>query len=271
MKLLRVSYLLGVQCRGLVGRCWWSLVALFIVGLLVFLTAVGWDGEFPTLFGERELNVGASSDRRIGIPLQLASYLSLAWAASLILYAVPVVLLPLASSYSLSHTSWLRGLPCSPREVAASRAARLFSAVALTSLLALLWVAAMVAWHQVPPRLLLTVVLGWSGHLLLSGGFLLAIGPYLAGGTQRAAVVVLAVLLPVVLWLPTFLAANRLSGQPWESWLPYACPLTENFSHAARHYVAAGAAGLVLTMWSILCSGGRIIREVAGIPHKVGA
>jgi hypothetical protein len=270
MKLARVKYLLPLQCRGLIGPGWWTLVVLFVIGLIVFTTGVGWDGEYPTFFGVREVNVGASSERNIGIPLQLASYLSLAWVAGLFVYAVPVVLFPLANSFSQTHTCWLRGLPCSPREVAAARGARLLVAISLTTLLGLVWVGSVIAWHQITPEKLLTVILGWSAHLLLSGGFLLAAGPYLAGLTERVAVVVAALFIPIVLWLPTFLIANRITGQPWESWLPYACPLTENFTYAVRHYAAAAFLGLALVGWSVIRSDGRIIRESSLIPETRG-
>ncbi len=268
MNLRRVRYLIPLQCRGLFGGCWWGMVGLFMIGLIVFSTSVGWDGKYPTLFGEPEVNVGASDDWRIGIPLQLASYQSFAWVIALFVYAVPAVLVPIVNSFSLTQTVWLRGLWCSPRDVAAARAVRLLMAVGLTAALGLVWVAAMVAWHQIPARLLLTVVLGWTAHLLLSGGVVLSIGRLLGNGTQRVTVAVLALLLPVILWLPTLLWANHLSEWVMESWLPYACPLTENLSHSTRHYGAAAGVGLFLTVWSVLQAGGRIVHPVGSFLHN---
>jgi hypothetical protein len=242
-----------------------------VVTAILFCYAVGWDGEYATFLGSRELNIGSSTNRETSVSQQLASYLSHAWLFSLVAYALPVVLVPLTCSFDLTQVCWLRGLHCTPREVAASRAARLIFAVSWTSLLAMLWIAIMVVRHDVQPAKLLIVTLGWASHLLLSGGCVLALGPTLNGVAQRFTFTFLALLLPIVCWLTTFLFANNLTGFSWASWLPYACPYTENFEHVIRHNSAAAASGLALMAFSIGRARGQVIDRVSVVTLPGGS
>lgn len=267
MNVRRVRYLIPLQCRGLAGGYWRSMMGIFLAGLVIFSTGVGWDGKYPTLYGQPELNLPGTGSACVGIPLQLASYESFAWVVGLFGFAVPAVLLPLVNSFSLTQTVWLRGLPCTPREVAAARAIRLLAAVAMTSLPALAWAGVMGMRHEVPIKLLLTVTLGWSGHILLAGGLVLAIGRALTENTQRVVIAFLAVMLPIVLGVMCFLWAHLLEGKPGASWLPYACPLTQGLPWAARHYASAALLGLALTAWSILAADGRVIDPPESIPE----
>jgi hypothetical protein len=255
----RLRYVLPLQCRGLLGRAWWAVVGLMTGAAVLCAAGVGWDGEYPTLFGAREAGGGPSSDRADRLAMQIAAYMSTAWLAGLFAYALPAVCLPLAASFGPTQVCWLRGLACTPREVAVGRAARLLAAVALTSLHAVIGVVVQVIRHDLYPQRLLTVALGWAAHLLLSGGLVLAAGPWLSGAGHRLSVTVLAVFLPVACWLATFLCAGRLGEAAWVGWVPYACPYTENLGQAARHYAAAAAVGLALAGWSVAGAGGRVV------------
>lgn len=269
MNYRRIRYLIPLQCRGIVGLYWNVIIGTFLAGLLVFSTGVGWDGEYPTLFGQRELNLPGTGSASVGIPIQLASYGSIAWVIGLFSFAVPAVLMPLVNSFSLTQTVWMRGLSCTPREVAAARATRLMAAVTMTSLPALIWASAMGVRHEVPIRLLLTVTLGWTGHILLAGGLVLHMGRTLTESTQRVVIAFLALMLPVVLGVMCFLWGHLLEGKTGASWLPYACPMTHSMPAAAQHYASAALLGIALTAWSIIVADGRVIEPPKSITDSL--
>ena len=259
MNYRRIRLLTPLLCRDLVGPYWRITASIYLIGVIVFSVGVGWDGGYPTLFGQRELNLGGTGTAQIGIPLQLAFYESFAWIAALFVFALPAVLLPLANSFSLTHTVWLRGLPCTPREVAAARALRLFGAVMATTLPALAWSCMMGLRHDIPIGLLLTVVLGWVGHTMLSGGIVLVMGPTLTENTQRVVIAMLALMLPVMLAVMCFLWSPLLEKSSVASWFPYACPLTQSLPWSLRHYISAIVFGFLLTVVSVFAAEGRFI------------
>lgn len=259
----RVMYLLPVHCHG-ATRGLWVLLVLFACGVGPLTLGVGWDGAYVRVFGVTEDGFGAVPDRETGVRLVVTNYYSWAWVVACLVYALPGGLLPMAAAYSPTHTLWLRGLPCRPREVAVARAARLVAVVGLTAVPSLVWVAVMAAYHGLDPGALLVVVLGWVAHLVLAGGLVLAVGPWPAAGVERAACAFAALLLPPVLFLSYLGLAHRLGDGPWEAWYPYAAPLTHNFAGAWKHYASAAAVGCGLVLWSCLGARGRLVGPVSG-------
>ncbi|NBO91769.1 MAG: hypothetical protein EBV06_05590 [Planctomycetia bacterium] len=259
MSLYRVGILTAVLCRGL-GRQLFFIFLLFVVGVTVLTLAVGWNGQTVTLFGIPEEGYGELPSREAGMPVVLATYFGAAWAIGLLIYVLPTVLLPLASSYSLTHLLWLRSLHFTPREVAAARVVRVLIALVITTGLAVVWVAVMAVYHEIGVRVLLYAVTGWSAHLLLASGLLLAIGPHLQGTLERATAAMAGILLPIAMFAAAYIGSHRTAETVWGPWVPYTCPLTHLFPDAERHYAAAAVGGVLLLFWSIIAARGRIVR-----------
>jgi len=261
MDLRRIRALMRVHCFG-IARGSAILLTLFFLGIVVMTLGLRWDGTHVRVFGVVQDGFGESPDRETALTRLLTEFYAWAWLIVGLSYVLPAVLLPLANGFSLTHTLWLRLLPCHPREVAIARAARVMTAVGMTTGLSLMWVSACVVYHSVSIAPLLTSIFGWVAHVVMAGGIVLIAGPWLDTATSRAAAAFAAFLAPLVCFLGYLAFAHRL-GEGWQDWVPYTAPFTHNFAGVLKHYVSTAAVGGALLIWSCVGVRGRIVRPTS--------
>lgn len=259
MRLRRVAVLNSIRCSGLITEGLALVGLLFFLGVATLTLGVGWDGRRISFLTVPLDGYGVGGGREETISFLLVENYSWAWLIVGMAYVLPTLLLPLASSYSLSETMWLRLLPCEPREVALARVCRVAAVSGVSTLLSLVWVAVCVVYHKLPAGPLLTAVLGFQAHLLWSSGLVAVSGNWLRTGTDRAVVAIGAMLLPLIAFM-IFLAAGRRLPATYKAWIPYAAPFTHTFGRATTNFAMGAAIGLALILWSVVGARGRLVR-----------
>jgi hypothetical protein len=264
--LRRLVALAAVEAHGAgrnLGGCALVLV-LLVLGLA--LPAREADGTLA-LWGVALEGYGVEG---VGGPLRafLRECLSWWWLVAAVGYVLPVLLLPLAGSFAPSQVLWLRLTPCSPRDVALARAARLGLGLFALAALGLPAAAAMTLWHGVPLAAVLDVAAGLPAHALLAGGVVLAAGPALKTPAGRALAAFVGFLAPLFAFLVYAALGPRLPAglRPW--W-PYAVPFVPAWGEPARHVLAAAGLGAGLVVLAVLRQPGRC--ESPFLPHEESA
>jgi len=120
-----------VHCFG-IGRGSGILLTLFFLGIVVMTLGLHWDGTQVCSSGLCRTAFGESPDREAALTRLLTEFYAWAWLIVGLSYCChrPAAV---ANGFSLTHTLWLRLLPCHPREVAIARAARVMTAVGMTT------------------------------------------------------------------------------------------------------------------------------------------
>jgi len=231
-----------------------------MAGLALELGGVGWDGQRATVAGMPADGFGVGGDRTATLVLLLGEMFSWAWTIGCVAFLLPAALLPLASSFGVSHTLWLRLTPCSPRELSAARAGRLLATVVAAGVVGGGWAWAAAAWHGLPWRGMLVPPLGALAHLLLAGAVVLLVGPRARSAVGRALTAFVGLLTPVVLFLVVALTGGR-GAEPaaWRLWWPYAAPFTPALGDQLRHFGSAALLGLSLIGLSLVIPCGRVV------------
>ncbi len=248
-RLRRLAAVAAVETHGAgrhLGAC-----ALLVLGLALPAREV--DGAL-LLWGVVVEGYGALAGGPL--PAFLRECLSWWWLIAAVGYVLPVLLLPLAASFAPSQVLWLRLTPCSPRDVALARTARLGIAVASLGALGLPAAVACARWHGVPVAAVLDVAAGLLAHALLAGGVVLIAGPALYAPAGRALAAFVGFLMPLFLFLAYAALGARLPAG-LRSWWPYAVPFVPAWGEPAGHVLVAAGLGAALVVLAVLRQPGR--------------
>jgi len=255
----RLAALVMVFGNGAGRRLGWVL-GLWLIGLVLLTIGVSWDQTTSTvmLCGSPLPGFGSGREREPTVELLLSEFFSWGWLLIVGVYVLPSVLLPLADSFSVSATLWVRLTPAAPREVAVARLARVLGPVFLLAVLGTTWALLCAAYHDLPPWGLLAQASGLPVHLLCSAGAVAFLGGGQRTDLGRSLLGFLALLLPVALFLLYVTVAFRLETA-WKPWWPYACPFVGSVGEQGRHFACAAALGCLLLVLSIVFRTGRVV------------
>lgn len=169
---------------------------------------------------------------------------SWAWACIMLIILTKKVFHPLAHSFSISQTLWLRLLPTNASVLAWGR----FLFVLLTALglgaLTLLWACSYAYWHKLAVGDLLLPALGLTGYVLFSGSLILHLSAnHRAHPAQRMAILFFCFFAPIII----FGASRGLAGL-LQGYCPYSLPfIAEQMGNRAwRPFLTTATLGAAL-------------------------
>ncbi len=262
--LLRRRWVLArFQARGLWRPVPW-LAAVLLAGTCLLTLCARWNTDVLVFLGVSLDQFGRGEARESVLLRFLGEFGSWAWIFVLGgAYMLPVVLLPLAMSYSVSSVLWLRLSPCSSRDLALARVARLLLGLVVVVGLSIppAWICAW--YHGVPALPLMRQVGGMASHLVWSGGLVLALSGWIRGEVARLLTAFFAFLVPMLSY-GLYLALHVNLSDDNATWWPYTFPFLHDAGNQGKHYLASLAVGGGLVILSILTDSGRLLERTPG-------
>lgn len=236
--------------RQLSSPALWS---FFLMGI-AFTFAVKWNDEASTLeFAGLNLGMGGSNGRFWSLKYAFYDLFIAGWIV-VVFFVFNKVLMPVTTSYMVSQSLWLRLASTNNTTLVISRIFQVFSATGLVFFISLIWVLAYSFRHQIGFHELVAAVYGASGYVLLSGGIIILLsGKPTTGIERRYAFVVLAMSIPVLLYL---IGKNANVIRRFDGFFPYALPLglKDTTFESVRAYKTAGMIGAIFMAVSLLKS-----------------
>lgn len=256
-KAKRIRILGALYADGVWRNTAWVCV-LWAIGLLLVTVFTRWNGESLVFCGVQHDSPLYSGNRVSALYVLIGEMFSWAWLLSSLLYVLPSVLLPLATSHSTSHILWVRLTPATSGELAVARLDRVVRAVILLWSISTMWVVTCCIYHSLPfgPGLILT--LGFAAHVVLSAGIVL-VGCLGASSDKPRDVTELVALLVPPLSCVAFLAFPQAFMDEWTKWWPYACPFAYPLNHNANHFLASFILGVLLIIVYIFFRRGQMV------------
>jgi hypothetical protein len=252
----RVFLLARVFTHGLFQGAWW-LVVTWIVAVVLFTWFVTWDGRIVVWCGIPQEPLAGAGSQEAMTRLLLSEYFCWGWVFVSLAFCLPNVLLPLATSHSISQVLWLRLTPTTPREMAVARICRLLLAASFLGLLGSSWGVICAIYHSVSPVRMLLLVSGFLTHLLVSGGLVLFFSQWARSDKARIVCVFVSFVLPCLSCLGYF-AFQRQAGV-WGEWWPYATPFTYVLGKDDKHLISCALLGLLLIIAYIAMQRGQAV------------
>lgn len=198
--------------------------ALWIIFTIGFLLLIGseWDIDSQKL-KVLGLTIDGFGIGQTQSDIMLAHFydvISTIWLFIIITFGFQKVLLPMSKSFSVSQTLWLRLTPISSVELAISRIIVILSGTILITILSS--ILAMLYWlmHGNQATQLFLPIIGFTGHLLISGGLIVSCNPGLTTSLSfRTMLAVLFAGLPMLSYILFHNIADNLNG-----FFPYTAP-----------------------------------------------
>jgi hypothetical protein len=217
---------------------------VYLLGVSFSLFPVSWNGTEVTFFGfPLELYGNTREDSLLAL---LKEFCSWAWIFTGIFYLLPNLLQRLSESLSINNILWLRFAPCSPSEVATSRALWVMIWAFAAGVLGMVWSLICAYFHQVSFEELLINVVGLVSHIILAGGLVLVLDLGSSTGTlERNQVSFLALISPMILIL-FYWGINKVLDERYMKFFPYAVPFSSGLTDVLRHFGATALIGFCL-------------------------
>lgn len=252
----RVFLLAKIYTHGLFSGARW-VVVMWIITTVLFTWFVTWDGRVVVLCGIPQEPLAGAGSQEAMTRLLLSEGFCWGWVVVSIFYCLPNVLLPLASSHSISQVLWLRLTPTMPMEMAVGRVCRLMLASSFLGLLGGSWGVICTIYHSVSPSSVLLLMSGFLTHLLVSSGLVLLFSQWARSDKARIVCVFISFVLPCLSCLGYF-AFQRQGGSLGE-WWPYATPFTYVFGKDDKHLISCAMLGLLLIIAYITTQRGQTV------------
>jgi len=217
---------------------------IYLSGVLLSLFPVGWSGTGVTFFGfPLELYGNTREDSLLAL---LKEFCSWAWLFIAIFYLLPNLLQRLSESLSINNTLWIRLAPCSPYEVAISRALWVIIWAFVVGMFGIVWSLICGYFHQIAFSELLINVIGLVSHILLAGGLVLALDlGFFTGTLERNQVSFLALISPVILIL-FYWGIDKVLNEKYMKFFPYAVPFSDGLTDISYHFGVTALIGFCL-------------------------
>ena len=254
-RLLVLYRLIG---QGSTKNLWIVLGGLTLVATMI--GAAQWNGSGLELWN---VAVGRETDREAAIASHLREMFSWWWLIIGFAYLLPVVLMPLSTSFSRDHVLWLRLTPCSPRKIALARACRGAGSALMLGGLGLSVAIVGAIYHDVSMSEGVWTVAGISTHVIWASGIVLIAGPFLPSPVDRALCAFFAFLVPIISFL-VYAALKPSLPTVVEHYWPYVTFFVRPPRRMEEHTLAAFVIGLVGIGFSILIQPGKLRDR---IPH----
>lgn len=218
-----------------------NFLLIYLLSVAFSLLPVSWNRTEVTFFGfSLELYGNTREDSLLAL---LKEFFSWAWIFIAIFYLLPNLLQRLGESLSINNTLWLRFAPCSPFEVAISRALWVIIWAFAAGIFGIVWSVICAYFHQVSFSELLINVAGLVSHIIFAGGLVLALDLGAStGALKRNQVSFLALISPMILIL-FYWGINKVLDERYMRFFPYAVPFSSGLMDTLWHFGATALIG----------------------------
>lgn len=211
--------------------------------LLIFLTTWNADETMVNLAG---FTVGDLEERTFAFQDAFFDYVFMAYIPLLPFYVRSHILGPVAESYTVSNSLWLRLAPTKPLTLALYRLLIVIGGTLILWSVSFVWSVLFALWHGLPLGLLQQSIFSLAGYTLLTGGLItLCKGRPTHTIELRQAFVWMIMLVPIGLYVFRAAGTSRLGA-----FYPFAAPyLKHNIgADTFNGTLAAAVLGLALLL-----------------------
>lgn len=237
----------------------YSLLYLIIMsgGIAICTIPLKWNNKSVSYFGLR-VDTSLQGSQSFVIEL-LHNFYFIGWLLIAILFLFGL-LFPLGNSFLVNQTLWLRLTPCSPYEVAVSRAIWIIIYALFLGLLSFIWAVSCTLLNHIPLNSLLTEnsllidIQGLVSHVILSGGIVVFLDFNIKNFISRMFISIVAWMIPIIL---VIIYIPLLITNP-EGILTKIFPYTEPISlinslpNNGKHFFASAVLGCLLLILSVV-------------------
>lgn len=213
--------------------------------LLTFLTT--WNIE-QGMVNLATFTVGELGEERI-YALQDAfyDYVFVLYIPVILFYIRTQVLGPIAQSYTVSNSLWLRLAPTKPISLALHRSFIVIGGTFFLTVTCFFWASLFSLWHNIPLRLLFQSIYSLTGYTLLTGGIIIIFkGRPTQSLEMRQAYVWMVILVPFILYF-----FKDIGSRNFGSFYPFVAPYLKHVIGKTTLHGTTAAAILGLLLMSL--------------------
>ena len=229
-----------------------NILIIFIVIILLSTLPVNWNitGNNMTFLGVPLKLYGQSKEDSLVILIN--NFFSYGWIF-IVIFSLSKFLKKLSESFLVKEILWLRLLPCSPYEVALSRALWIISYTLFIFILGTIWAITSALYHQISISELLINVEGLVSHILLSGGIVIALNLVIPfEKLEQNSISAIALISPLIL-VAIYLGISRSLNENLIKYFPYSFPFHTGLKNTLYHFgTAALMGGFLLCLHTVI-------------------